>query len=200
MTGFIAFTVLIGLVSVERVAELIVSKRNLRWSQTQGGVEYGHAHYPFMVVLHVFLLAGSLIEVWVWQRPLIPVLSWLMLALVVASQALRWWCISTLGQRWNTLVVIVPGMPRVTGGPYRWLTHPNYVAVVIEGFALPMVGFAWVTAIVFTVLNFGLLTVRLRVENHALSTLPTSSSSTSSSSTSSASPFPSLSPPLPPVL
>jgi len=174
MTGFIAFTVLIGLVSVERVVELIVSKRNLRWSKTQGGVEYGHSHYPFMVVLHVFLLAGALIEVWVWQRPLIPLLSWLMLALVIASQALRWWCISTLGQRWNTLVVIVPGMPRVTGGPYRWLSHPNYVAVVIEGIALPMVGFAWVTAIIFTVLNAALLTVRLRVENQALATLPTS--------------------------
>jgi methyltransferase len=175
MTGFIAFTVLIGLVSVERVVELIVSKRNLRWSKTQGGVEYGHSHYPFMVVLHVFLLAGALIEVWVWQRPLIPLLSWVMLALVIASQALRWWCISTLGQRWNTLVVIVPGMPRVTGGPYRWLSHPNYVAVVIEGIALPMVGFAWVTAIIFTVLNAALLTVRLRVENQALATLPPSS-------------------------
>ena len=174
MTGFIAFTVLIGLVSVERVVELIVSKRNLRWSKTQGGVEYGHSHYPFMVVLHVFLLAGALIEVWVWQRPLIPLLSWVMLALVIASQVLRWWCISTLGQRWNTLVVIVPGMPRVTGGPYRWLSHPNYVAVVIEGIALPMVGFAWVTAIIFTVLNAALLTVRLRVENQALATLPTS--------------------------
>jgi methyltransferase len=106
-----------------------------------------------------------------------------MLALVIASQALRWWCISTLGQRWNTLVVIVPGMPRVTGGPYRWLSHPNYVAVVIEGIALPMVGFAWVTAIIFTVLNAALLTVRLRVENQALATLPTSPATSSPSST-----------------
>ena len=69
-------------------------------------------------------------------------------------------------------MVIVPGMPRVTSGPYRWLSHPNYVAVVIEGIALPMVGFAWVTAIVFTVLNAWLLIVRLRVENAALATLP----------------------------
>lgn len=172
MIGFVAFTVLIGLVAVERVIELIVSKRNLSWSRSQGGVEYGHSHYPLMVALHVFLLAGSLIEVWVWQRPLLPVLSWVMLALVLASQALRWWCISTLGQRWNTLVVIVPGMPRVTGGPYRWLAHPNYLAVVIEGIALPMVGFAWVTAIVFSVLNIALLRTRLRVENEALAMLP----------------------------
>jgi len=89
-----------------------------------------------------------------------------------SPQVLRWWCITTLGKRWNTLVVIVPGMPRVTGGPYRWLSHPNYVAVVIEGIALPMVGFAWVTALIFTALNLPLLTVRLRVENKALETLP----------------------------
>jgi methyltransferase len=172
MTGFVAFTVLIVLVALERVVELVVSTRNLRWSRDHGGVEYGHSHYPYMVALHVFLLVGSLVEVWVWQRPLVPALSWVMLALVLASQALRWWCISTLGRRWNTLVVIVPGLPRVTGGPYRWLRHPNYVAVVIEGFALPMVGFAWVTAVAFTVLNIPLLMVRMRVENAALATLP----------------------------
>lgn len=172
MTGFVAFTILVALVAVERVVELVVSKRNLRWSRDHGGVEYGHAHYPYMVALHVGLLVGCLVEVWVWQRPLIPALSLLMLVLVLASQALRWWCIATLGHRWNTLVVIVPGMPRVTGGPYRWLSHPNYVAVVIEGIALPMVGFAWVTALVFTLLNIPLLMVRLRVENAALATLP----------------------------
>lgn len=172
MSGFVAFTLLIVLVAVERVVELVVSKRNLKWSRAHGGVEYGHSHYPYMVALHAFLLVGALVEVWVWQRPLIPALSLVMLALVIASQGLRWWCIVTLGRQWNTLVVVVPGMPRVTGGPYRWLRHPNYVAVVIEGFALPMVGFAWVTAIVFTVLNAWLLTVRLRVENAALATLP----------------------------
>jgi methyltransferase len=172
VTGYIAFTVLVALVALERVAELVVSRRNLQWSKEHGGVEYGHGHYPFMVALHVFLLVGCLVEVWVWQRPLIPALSIVMLGLVLVSQGLRWWCITTLGKRWNTLVVIVPGMPRVTGGPYRWLKHPNYVAVVIEGIALPMVGFAWVTALVFTLLNIPLLAVRLRTENAALATLP----------------------------
>lgn len=172
MTGFVLFTILIALVAVERVIELIVSKRNLRWSAAHGGVEFGRSHYPYMVALHVFLLVGSLVEVWVWQKPINPVLAWTMFALVLASQALRWWCITTLGKRWNTLVVIVPGLPRVTDGPYRWLRHPNYVAVVIEGFALPMVGFAWVTAVVFTALNLPLLAERLRVENAALGTLP----------------------------
>ncbi len=172
MTGFVVFTILIALMAVERVVELVVSKRNLRWSAEHGGVEYGRSHYPYMVALHVFLLVGSLVEVWVWQKPLIPALAWAMFALVLASQALRWWCIATLGKRWNTLVVVIPGLPCVTAGPYRWLNHPNYVAVVIEGIALPMVGFAWVTALVFTALNLPLLAVRLRVENAALGTLP----------------------------
>ncbi len=172
MTGYVAFTILIGLVAVERVVELVVSKRNLRWSQAHGGVEYGHSHYPFMVALHAFLLIGSLVEVWVWRPTLVPALSWTMLVLVLVSQGLRWWCITTLGPRWNTLVVIVPGMPPVTSGPYRWLKHPNYVAVVVEGIALPLVGSAWVTALVFTVLNIPLLATRLRIENRALATLP----------------------------
>jgi len=176
VTGYWAFTLLIVLVAVERLVELRVSKRNLAWSFAQGGVEFGRSHYPFMVALHVFLLAGSLVEVWVWQKPLVAALSWTMLAVVVAAQGLRWWCITTLGKRWNTLVVIVPGLPRVTSGPYRFLSHPNYVAVVIEGIALPLVGFAWVTALVFTVLNLPLLYVRLRIENQALQTLPLAAS------------------------
>ena len=174
MSGTTAFTILIVLVALERTAELVVSQRNLKWSAEQGGVEYGRSHYPFMVVLHIGLLVGALVEVRVWPTEMIAWLSWLMFALVLASQALRWWCISTLGKRWNTRIVIVPGLPRVTGGPYRWLSHPNYVAVVIEGFALPMVGFAWVTAIAFTVLNIPLLAVRIREENAALATLPAS--------------------------
>jgi methyltransferase len=92
-----------------------------------------------------------------------------MLALVVASQGLRWWCITTLGPRWNTRVIVVPGLPLVASGPYGLFSHPNYVAVVVEGVALPLVHAAWVTALVFTVANAALLTIRLRVENDALS-------------------------------
>jgi len=95
-------------------------------------------------------------------------LGWPMLALVVAAQALRWWCIRTLGRQWNTRIVVVPGLERVTGGPYRFFSHPNYVAVVVEGVALPLVHGAWLTAVIFTVLNAGLLTVRIRAEDEAL--------------------------------
>ena len=91
-----------------------------------------------------------------------------MLALAVAAQALRWWCITTLGHRWNTRVIVVPDTPLVRGGPYRFLHHPNYVAVVLEGIALPLVHTAWITAVCFTVANAWLLAVRIRVENAAL--------------------------------
>ena len=172
MTTLLAFTVLVALVGLERVAELVVSTRNAAWSMERGGVETGQGHYPFMVVLHTGLLVGALVEAWV-RRPDVPsLLAWSMLALVVASQALRWWCISTLGRRWNTRVIIVPGLAPVRGGPYAFFTHPNYVAVVVEGFALPLVHGGWTTALVFTVLNAGLLSVRIRAEDAALATLP----------------------------
>jgi methyltransferase len=165
VTGYIA---LIVLVAVERLAELVVSTRNARWSFARGGIETGRRHYPFMVVLHTGLLVGCLLEVAVFDRPFLPWLGWPMLAVVIAAQVLRWWCIRTLGPQWNTRVIVVPGLPRVTGGPYRWFAHPNYVAVVIEGIALPLVHTAWITAIVFTVLNAWVLRVRLADENEAL--------------------------------
>ena len=121
-----------------------------------------------MVVLHTGLLLGALVEVWLRRPAFVPVLGWTMLALVLAAQALRWWCIVTLGRQWNTRVIVVPGLARITGGPYRHLSHPNYLAVVVEGAALPLVHSAWITALVFTLGNAVLLAVRIRVENLAL--------------------------------
>ena len=171
MTSLTAFTVLVILVGLERLAELVVSNRNAAWSLERGGVEYGRGHYPFMVVLHSGFLVAMLVEAWVVRPDVSAALARSMLTLVLLSQALRWWCIATLGPRWNTRVVVVPGLPRVTGGPYRFFSHPNYVAVVVEGIALPMVHAAWITALAFTVLNAVLLTVRIGVENTALRTL-----------------------------
>ncbi len=165
------FTLLVVAVALERLAELVVSNRNAAWSLERGGVETGRSHYPVMVVLHTGLLVGALVEVWVRRPEFEPWLGWPMLALVLASQALRWWCIATLGHRWNTRVIVVPGLPLVSGGPYRWFSHPNYVAVVVEGVALPLCHTAWVTALVFTVANAVLLRVRLRTEERALRSL-----------------------------
>lgn len=165
MAWFTGFVVLIGL---ERLAELVVSKRHAAWAFSRGGREYGTGHYPVMVALHTALLAGALLEVWLLDRPFMPALGWSMVVLVLLTQALRWWCIRTLGNFWNTRVIVVPGTSPVTRGPYRLMPHPNYVAVVLEGIAMPLVHTAWLTAVVFSVLNAVLLTVRIRVEDGAL--------------------------------
>jgi methyltransferase len=172
VTSLLAFTVVVVLVAAERVAEMVVSRRNAEWSFARGGVESGQRHFPVMVALHAAFLVGMLVEAW-WRRPDVPgALAWSMLVLAVLCQAGRWWCILALGRHWNTRVIVVPGTPPVLRGPYRFLRHPNYVVVVVEGVALPMIHEAWVTAVVFTVLNAAVLTVRLRVETAALRTLP----------------------------
>jgi methyltransferase len=163
-----AYTALLLLVAGERVAELVVAQRHLRWARERGAVESGQGHYPAMVVLHVALLVGCLFEVEALDRPFLAWLGWPMLVVLTAAQVLRWWCIRTLGPQWNTRVVVVPGLPLVHTGPYRWVRHPNYVAVVAEGVALPLVHSAWLTALVFTVLNAGLLVIRIRCENRVL--------------------------------
>lgn len=165
------YVVLLVAVALERIAELVVARRNLAWSRERGGVEFGASHYPVMVVLHTGLLVGCLVEVLALHRPFVPALGWPMLAIVIAAQGLRWWCITTLGPQWNTRVVVVPGAPRISGGPYRYFSHPNYVAVVAEGIALPLVHSAWITALVFTVLNAALLHTRIQTENAALASL-----------------------------
>ena len=166
-----AYLVLVGLVAAERVVELVVSQRNARWAFTNGGIEYGRSHYPWMVVTHVGLLVGCVLETTLGSARPTAALAVPMLVVVAASQGLRWWCIATLGRRWNTRVIVVSGLPLVARGPYRYLRHPNYVAVVVEGVALPLVGSAWVTAALFTIANTFVLRARLRCENAALATV-----------------------------
>jgi methyltransferase len=165
------FLVLVLAVVAERVVELVVSERNRQWSLAAGGVESGAGHYPAMVALHTGLLVGAVAEVFLADRPFLPWLGWPMLALVLAAQGLRWWCIAVLGRQWCTRIVVVPGLAAVGTGPYRWLRHPNYLAVVVEGVALPLVHDAWVTAAVFTAANAVLLRTRVAAEERALQAL-----------------------------
>ena len=164
------FYVLLGVIAVERVAELVVSQRHATELLRRGGVEYGQRHFPVMVLLHIALLVGCVVEPVVMHRDFVPALGYSMIAVVVAANVLRWWCITTLGVRWSARVIVLPGLPLVNTGPYRWFSHPNYVAVVIEGVALPLAGSAWITAVTFTALNAALLTMRLRCETRALAT------------------------------
>ena len=163
-----AYTLLIALTALERLVEMAISMRNARWSFRQGGVEAGRKHFPFMVLLHTAFLVGCVAEPWLLDRPFIPELATPMLVIAVGCQALRWWVIGTLGRRWNTRVIVIPGLPRINTGPFHYLKHPNYLAVVLEGIALPMIHTAWLTALAFTACNAVLLTVRLDVEERAL--------------------------------
>ncbi|MFC9386738.1 isoprenylcysteine carboxyl methyltransferase family protein [Streptomyces venezuelae] len=162
------YTLLLAAVAAERLVELAVARRNAAWTLARLGVEYGRGHYPVMVALHTALLASCLIEPWLLDRPFLPLLGWTMVVVVVLAQALRWWCVTTLGPYWNTRVIVVPGTRLVRAGPYRFARHPNYVAVVAEIVALPLVHSAWLTAAAFTAANALLLAVRLRCENAAL--------------------------------
>lgn len=171
MSGQWLYTGLIVLVGLERLAELFVARRNQRWSMARGGIEFGREQYPPMVLLHIGLLAGCVIETWVAPQTVPLAFAATMLVLTILSQALRWWCIATLGHQWNTRVIVVPGLPAIASGPYRFMKHPNYVAVIVEGIALPLIAGNWITCVVFTALNAIVLTKRIRVENQALKEL-----------------------------
>lgn len=169
--AIIAYEALLGAVVIERICELVLSKRHAHVLLSRGAFERGSRHYPSMVALHTAFLVGCALEPLAWHRPFIPALGSPMLAMALAAQGMRWWAIATLGIHWNTRVIVLPGARLRTGGPYRWLRHPNYVAVVAEGIALPLVHSAWITAIVFTTLNGLLLNTRIRVENGALASM-----------------------------
>jgi methyltransferase len=155
-------------VGVERLIELVVSRRNAAWSIAQGGKEFGRGHYPVMTAMHTLLLISCVVEVWALHRPFIPWLGWPMLGVVVLSTITRWWCATVLGKHWNPRVIVIPGAPLVRRGPYRWMHHPNYTAVVAEVAALPLMHSAWLTAIVFTAANALVLRVRIKTESRAL--------------------------------
>ncbi len=162
------YAVLVGAVAAERVVELVISRRHVRRALARGGIEAGASLYPAIVAMHTAFLAACVLEPWLLRRPWIPSLAVPMLVLLGAAFALRNWTIATLGDRWTTRVICVPGDRLVGSGPYRWMRHPNYVAIVVELIALPMAHAAWLTAAVFTALNAAALRKRIAIENAAL--------------------------------
>jgi methyltransferase len=162
------YLLFLSLVILERLNELALSRRNAAWAEARGGIEYGRSHFPVMALVHTGFFASAALEVILLRRPFLPALGATMLALALAAQALRYWAIRSLGPRWNVRVIVIPGMPLVTSGPYRHMRHPNYVAVVLEMFAIPLIHTAYLTAVVFSLLNLGILGVRIRCEEAAL--------------------------------
>jgi methyltransferase len=162
------YLLLLALVGMERLVELALSRKNAASTLARGGIEYGAGHFFWMALLHGAFLVAPAGEVLLLDRPFIPALGYPMLALVAGAQALRYWVIGTLGDRWNVRIIVVPGAPVVTSGPYRILRHPNYLAVVVEMVALPLTHTAYLTASLFSVLNAVVLRIRVRVEEDAL--------------------------------
>ncbi len=157
------FAVLIlGFVTLQRLGELVLAQRNTSRLRARGAQEVGAAHYPLIVVLHAAWLAG----LWVLAWDLPVNLAWLGLFLLL--QAARVWVIATLGERWTTRIIVLPGAPLIDHGPYRFLSHPNYCVVVAEILVLPLVfGLVWY-GLVFSVLNGLILWLRIRMESRAL--------------------------------
>ncbi len=159
---------ILSLVVAQRLTELRRSRRNEEWARAQGAVEHGKAHYPLFFLLHGGWLLGWSLEAWLRGPELAP--TWpIWTGLFILAQGLRYWAILILGPRWTTRILVLPGRPPVRHGPYRFIRHPNYVAVAIELFAVPMLFGAWVTAVVAGVLNaLLLLRVRIPEEERAL--------------------------------
>ena len=163
-----AYLAILLVVVLQRLLELRLARRNAKRALAAGAVEVGAAHYPWMVTLHSGFLASCALEVWLLERPLMVPLTLVSAAALLAATALRYAAIGALRERWTTRVFEWPDRSLVATGPYRWLRHPNYLAVVLEIVALPLLHGAWVTALVFSLLNGWLLAVRLRIENRIL--------------------------------
>jgi methyltransferase len=161
---------LVALVALERGVELAVSRRNARRALAAGGVEMGRGHHRAMVLFHALFLVACAAEPALLPRPWPRAATLAAAAGVVAAQALRWWAVGSLGPRWSTRIVVLPGAAPVVSGPYRFLRHPNYLAVVIELAALPLAVGAVHTAALATIGNAALLAVRIPAEERALGT------------------------------
>lgn len=154
--------VILALLAAQRLGELVLANHNTRRLLARGAVETGADHYVYIVLLHAAWLAG--LAILAWDRPVDPVI----LALIILLQAARIWVLMTLGPRWTTRIITLPGAPLVTKGPYRFISHPNYVVVVLEIALIPLAfGLVWF-ALVFSILNALMLWVRIRAEGRAL--------------------------------
>lgn len=159
----IASIVILVLVTVQRLGELVLSRRNTKRLLANGGLETGAGHYPLIVGLHAAWLIG--LFVLAWEQPV----NWIWMGVFVLLQLARVWVIASLGGRWTTRIITVPGETLVRRGPYRFLSHPNYVVVALETGVLPLAFDLVAYAVVFSILNAAVLTIRIRAETRALS-------------------------------
>ncbi|WP_349305498.1 isoprenylcysteine carboxylmethyltransferase family protein [Bacillus sp. FJAT-50079] len=161
------FTFFVLFIMAQRFIELRIAKSNERWMKKQGGIEYGIKHYPYMVLLHLCFFLSLIAEVFYFHRMWSP--YWMILLLIfIITQCIRIWVITTLGKYWNTKIIVLPGAHIVKTGPFKYVKHPNYIIVTIELLVIPLLCQAYITAIIFFLLNQWILAVRIAAEEKAL--------------------------------
>jgi methyltransferase len=165
--GMIMFYMFLVFVVLQRIAELFVAKRNERFMKEKGAIEFGQAHYKYIVLLHISFLLSTAGEVSFFQKGISsfwPVL----LCIFICTQLLRVWAIISLGVYWNTKIIVLPATEIIRKGPYRFIRHPNYIVVILEMALLPLLFQAYITAVLFSVLNMFVLYIRIQEEEKAL--------------------------------
>lgn len=160
-------SIVISIVILQRIIELMIAKRNEKWMKSEGAFEAGASHYPYMVAMHVFFFVALISEVLLLHRTISSIWP-IWLTIFLAAQLLRIWCLASLGKFWNTKIIVLPNAQVVRKGPYKWLRHPNYVIVATELLVLPLLCNAIFTAVVFSLLNIWMMTVRIPTEEKAL--------------------------------
>jgi methyltransferase len=158
-------SIILVLVTLQRLGELVIARANTRKLLGRGAIEVGANHYPLVVLVH----AAWLIALWIWGRD--QDVNLVALAAFAVLQGLRLWVLATLGSRWTTRIIVLPGEPLVTSGPYKYLSHPNYAVVAGEIALLPLALHLPLLALVFTVLNAAVLVIRIRAEARGLSVI-----------------------------
>lgn len=156
------FILFISFLILQRLSELYISSRNEKWLLSQGAVQYGQSHYPYMVAMHTAFILSNIAE-YIWGDHAEFSTTFLILFIIVLS--FKFWALSSLGKYWNTKIYRIPNVYPVKKGPYKLLKHPNYMEVVCEIALIPLVFNLYYTAIVFSLLNAVMLTVRIREEN-----------------------------------
>ena len=163
-----AYLAILAALALERLFHLALARRNARRALAAGAIEHGRAHYPLIAAFHALFLISAAAEAIVLRRPFPGALGWVALGGAAGAQALRYWSITTLGDRWNTRIIVFPAAPPVTGGPYRFMRHPNYLAVIAEMACVPLIHGCWLTAVAFSIGNAVMLRMRIRAEEAAM--------------------------------
>jgi methyltransferase len=162
------YLAILAALAVERLFELVLSARNARRAFAMGAVEAGKSQYVILAAFHALFIIFAAAEAILLKRPFPGALGWAALCGALLAQAIRYWCVATLGPRWNTRIIVMPGAAPVTSGPYRFLRHPNYLAVILEVACVPLIHGCWLVAIIFSAANAALIAERIRTEEETM--------------------------------